>query len=139
MLELRLKKLYFLKKAFIIFHEMELFKKNTDDSDITMNRTRKRAWRNEQQVSTNTNEAIENLKTYFDSKFDDNQQQFSKEKEKLAKRMKADSKYKFRYKSNQMQFGFNESICDKVDTIVKLIKRGSQKSVEIGQIHQRGY
>ena len=53
MLELRLKKLYFLKKAFIIFHEMELFLKNTDDSDITMNRTRKRAWRNEQQVSTN--------------------------------------------------------------------------------------
>ena len=38
-----------------------------------------------------------------------------------------------------MQFGFNESICDKLDTIVKLIKRGSQKSVEIGQIHQRGY
>ena len=44
---------------------------NTDDSDIIMNRTRKRAWRNEQQVSTNTNEAIENLTTYFDSKFDD--------------------------------------------------------------------
>ena len=32
---------------------------NTDDSDIIMNHTRKRAWRNEQQVSTNTNEAIE--------------------------------------------------------------------------------
>ena len=43
---------------------------NTDDSDITLNRTRKRAWRNEQQASTNTIEAIENLKTYFDSKFD---------------------------------------------------------------------
>ena len=27
---------------------------NTDDNDITMNRTRKRAWRNEQQASTNT-------------------------------------------------------------------------------------
>ena len=48
-----------------------------------MNRTRKRAWRNEQQVSTNTNEAIENLKTYFDSKFDDIQQQFSKENENI--------------------------------------------------------
>ena len=68
---------------------------NTDDSDITMNRTRKREWRNEQQASTNTNEAFENLKTYFDSKFDDIQQQFSKENEKLAKRMKTDSKYKF--------------------------------------------
>ena len=53
--------------------------------------------------------------------------------------MKADSKYKFRYESNQMQFGLNKSICDKVDTIVKLIKSGSQKSVKIGQIHQRGY
>ena len=30
---------------------------NTDDSDITMNRTRKPAWRNEQQGNTNTNEA----------------------------------------------------------------------------------
>ena len=48
-----------------------------------MNRTRKRAWRNEQQASTNTNEAIENLKTYFDSKFDDIQQQFSKENENI--------------------------------------------------------
>ena len=38
---------------------------STDDSDITMNPTRKRAWRNEQQASTNTNEAIENLKTYL--------------------------------------------------------------------------
>ena len=98
---------------------------NTDDSDITMKRTRKRAWRNEQQVSTNKIEAIENLKTYFDSKFDDIQQQFSKENEKLANRMKTDSKYKFRYKSNQIKFDFNESISDKVDTIVKLIKNGS--------------
>ena len=61
---------------------------NTDDSDITMNRKRKRAWRYEQQASTNTNEAMENLKTYFDSKFDDILEQFSKENEKLAKRMK---------------------------------------------------
>ena len=44
---------------------------NTADSDITMKRTRKRAWRNEQQVSTNKIKAVENLKTYFDSKFDD--------------------------------------------------------------------
>ena len=95
----------------------------TDDSDLTMNCTRKRAWRNEQQASTNTNKAIENLKTSFDSKFDDIQQQFSKENEKRAKRMKTDSKYK----SNQIKFDFNESICDKVDTIVKLIKNGSQK------------
>ena len=41
--------------------------------------------------------------------------------------MKTDLKYKFRYKSNQIQFDFNESICDKVDTIVKLIKNESQK------------
>ena len=68
---------------------------NTDDSDITQNRTRKQAWRNEQQASTNTNEAVENLKSYFDSKFDDIQQQISKEIEKLAKRMKTNSKYKF--------------------------------------------
>ena len=40
--------------------------------------------------------------------------------------MKKDSKYKFRYKSNQIQFEFNESIYDKVDTVVKLIKNGSQ-------------
>ena len=100
---------------------------NTDDSNITINCTSKRAWRNEQQASTNTNEAIENLKTYFDSKFDDIQQQFSKENEKLAKRMKTDSKYNFRFKSNQIQFDFNESNSDKVDTIVKLIKNGSQK------------
>ena len=99
---------------------------STDDSDITMNPTRKQAWRNEQQASTNTNKAIENLKTYFDSTFDDIQQQFSKENEKLTKRMKKDSKYKFRYKSNQIQFEFNESIYDKVDTVVKLIKNGSQ-------------
>ena len=65
---------------------------NTDD---TQNRTRKQAWRNEQQASTNTNEAVENLKSYFDSKFDDIQQQISKEIEKLAKRMKTNSKYKF--------------------------------------------
>ena len=68
---------------------------NTDDSDITQNRTRKQAWRNEQQASTNTNKAVENLKSYFDSKFDDIQQQISKEIEKLAKRMKTNSKYKF--------------------------------------------
>ena len=102
---------------------------STDDSDITMNRTRKRAWGNEQQASTNTNEAIENLRTYFeiDDKFDDIQQQFSKENEKLVKRMKTDSKYKFRYKSNQIQFDFNESICNKVGSIVKLIKNWSPK------------
>ena len=57
----------------------------TDDSDITMNRTRKSAWRNEQQTNTNTNEAIENFKIYFDSKFDDIQQQFSKETKNLPK------------------------------------------------------
>ena len=57
----------------------------TDDSDITMNHTRKPAWRNEQQANTNTNEAIENFKTYFDSKFDDIQQQFSKETKNLPK------------------------------------------------------
>ena len=102
---------------------------STDDSDITMNRTRKRAWGNEQQASTNTNEAIENLRTYFeiDDKFDDIQQQFSKENEKLVKRMKSDSKYKFCYKSNQIQFDFNESICNKVGSIVKLIKNWSPK------------
>ena len=99
---------------------------NTDDSDITMNRTRKRAWGNEQQGSTNTSEATENLKTYFDTNFDDIQQQFLRENGKLNKRMKADSKYKFRYKRNQIQLDFNESICDKVDTIVKLTKNGSQ-------------
>ena len=58
---------------------------NTDDSDITMNRTRKRAWGNEQQGSTNTNEATENLKTYFDFKFDDIQQQFLEKTENLTK------------------------------------------------------
>ena len=41
--------------------------------------------------------------------------------------MKAETKHKFRYKSNQIQFDFNESISDKVDTIVKLIKNVSQK------------
>ena len=41
--------------------------------------------------------------------------------------MKTDSKYKFHYKSNQTQFDLNESICDKANTIVKLIKNGSQK------------
>ena len=41
--------------------------------------------------------------------------------------MKADSKYKFRYKSYQIQFDFNESISDKVDTIVKLIKKGHKR------------
>ena len=93
-----------------------------------MNRTRKRAWRNnKQQASTNTNKAIKNLKTYFNSNFSDIQQQFSKAYEKLAKRMKTDSKYKSRYKSNQIQFDFNESICDKAGTIVKPIKNGSQK------------
>ena len=40
--------------------------------------------------------------------------------------MKTDSKYRFRYKCNQIKFDFNESISDKVDTIVKLIKNGSQ-------------
>ena len=94
---------------------------------LSMNRKRKQAWRNKQKASTNTNEAIENIKTYFDSKFDDIQQQFSKENKKLAKRMKADSKYKFRYKSNQIRFDLNESISDKVDTIVKLIKNRLQK------------
>ena len=92
-----------------------------------MNRTRKRAWRNKKQASTNTNKAIKNLKTYFNSNFSDIQQQFSKVYEKLAKITKTDSKYKSRYKSNQIQFDFNESICDKVDNIVKLIKNGSQK------------
>ena len=92
-----------------------------------MNRTRKRAWRNKQQASTNTNKAIKNLKTYFNSNFSDIQQQFSKVYEKLAKRMNTDSKYKSRYKSNQIQFDFNESICDKANTIVKPIKNGSQK------------
>ena len=51
-----------------------------------------------------------------------------------------DSKYKFRYKSDQIQLDLNESICNKVDTIVKVIKNGSQKRAsKIGQIHQRGY
>ena len=81
---------------------------NTDGSDITLNRARKRAWRNEQQASTNTNKATENLKTYFDSTFDDIQQQFSKENKKLAKRMKTDSKLSFttrviRYNSISMK------------------------------------
>ena len=40
--------------------------------------------------------------------------------------MKADSKYKFCYKRNKIQLYFNESICDKVETIVKLTKHGSQ-------------
>ena len=97
------------------------------NADVVINCTRKRSWRNEQQANTNTNEAIENFKTYFDSKFDDIQQQFSKESEKLAKRMKTDSKYKFCYKSNQIQFDFNESICNKANTIIKLIKNRSLK------------
>ena len=41
------------------------------------------------------------------------QQQFLKENKKFAKKMKTDLKYKFRYKSNQIQFDFNESICDR--------------------------
>ena len=59
---------------------------NTDDSDINMNRTGKRTWRSEQQASTNTNEAIENLKIYFDSKFDDIQQQFLKRKRETCQK-----------------------------------------------------
>ena len=43
--------------------------------------------------------------------------------------MKTDSKYRFCYKSNQTQFDFNNSICNKVDTIVKLFKNRSQKGV----------
>ena len=43
--------------------------------------------------------------------------------------MKTDSKYRFRYKSNQIKFDFNKSICNKVDTIVKLFKNRSQKGV----------
>ena len=57
-----------------------------------MNHTKKRAWRNKQKASTNTNKATENLKTYFDSKFNDIQQQFSKENEKPGKGIENRSK-----------------------------------------------
>ena len=43
--------------------------------------------------------------------------------------MKTDLKYKFHYKSNHAQFGFKESIIDKLETITKLIKSDSKKRV----------
>ena len=52
---------------------------------------------------------------------------FQKKMKNLAKELKTDSKYNFCYKSNQIEFDFNENICDKVETIVKLIKNRSQK------------
>ena len=89
------------------------------DSSVINIRQRKR--RNEQ----SDDGVLDKLKGYFDKKFQEVKSELSKENEKLSKRIKLEPKHQFKYKSNQMQYEFNSSIREQLESIIRLVKSGS--------------
>ena len=51
----------------------------------------------------------------------------TKENEQLPKRLKHNPVYKFKCKSNQVQYDFDFSIIDQLQAFIKPVKRGSRK------------
>ena len=99
----------------------------SDDSSIIINRRGKKRGRvqDEADVSTRrgeTNKLFHDLRSYFDSKFREAQ----KENEILAKKIKTDL-HKLKYRGNQLQLDFNDSIIAQLESITRHIKNNLTK------------
>ena len=99
----------------------------SDDSSIIISRRGKKRRRvqDDADVSTRsgeTNKLFRDLRSYFDSKFSEAQ----KENERLAKKIKTDS-HKLKYRGNQLQLDFNDSIIAQLESITHHIKNNLTK------------
>ena len=94
----------------------------SDDSSIIINRRGKKRRRvqDEGHISTRSveqNKLLHDLRSYFDSKFSEAQ----KENGRLAKKTKTDP-HKLKYRGNQLQLDFNDSIIAQLESITRHTK-----------------
>ena len=68
---------------------------------------------------------------YFDQKFLSLKRELSTGAAEMAhKKLKAEENREFKYKSNKMQYEFNQSICDKAERALELLEDQSRKKVK---------
>ena len=98
-----------------------------DDSSIIINRRgkKRRTVQDEGDVSMRSgeqNKLLHNLRSFFDSKFSEAQ----KENDRLAKKIRTDP-HKLKYRGNQLQLDFNDSIIAQLEFITRHIKNNLTK------------
>ena len=99
----------------------------SDDSSAIINRRGKKQRRvqDEEDVSMRSgeqNKLFHDLRSYFDSKFSEAR----KENERLAKKIRTDT-HELKYRGNQLQLDFNDSIIAQLESITRHIKNSLTK------------
>ena len=99
----------------------------SDDSSIIINRRGKKLRRVQDEGDVNMrsgekNKLFHDLRSYFDSKFSEAR----KENERLAKKIRTDL-HKLKYRGNQLQIDFNDSIIAQLEPITPHIKNNLTK------------
>ena len=98
-----------------------------DDSSIIINRRgkKRRTVQDEGDVrmrSGEQNKLLHDLRSFFDSKFSEAQ----KENDRMAKKIRTDL-HKLKYRGNQLQLDFNDSIIAQLEFITRHIKNNLTK------------
>lgn len=91
--------------------------------------------RGENQTTENTNlsnaESMSLMCNYFDKKFLSFKRELSTDAAEIAhKKLKVEENREFKYKSNKMQYEFNQSISDKADRALELLEDRSIRKVK---------
>ena len=76
-------------------------------------------------TNLNNGETFSLMKSYFDSKFKSLKRDLTCESEDTPR--KKPHQREFKYKSNKIQFEFNNSVLDKIEEVLQLIKEGARK------------
>ena len=101
----------------------------SDDSSIIINRRGKKLRRVQDEGDVNMrsgekNKLFHDLRSYFDSKFSEAR----KENERLAKKIRTNP-HKLKYRGNQLQLDFNDSIIAQLKSITRHIKNNLTKKL----------
>ena len=94
------------------------------ESEDTIEFSKKRI-RNDEEEGQDQVLSFQELKSYFDRKFEDINKKFSVETKHLAKRITKPAVPSFNYKGNGIQHEFNLNLIEDLEVLIPLIQKGS--------------
>ena len=94
------------------------------ESEDTAEFSKKRK-RNDEEEEQDQVLSFQELKSYFDKKFEDINEKFSVETKYLAERIKEPAVPTFNYKGNRIQHEFNLNLIEDMEALIPVIQKGS--------------
>ena len=94
------------------------------ESEDTIEFGKKRK-RNKEEEGQDQVLSFRELKSYFDTKFEDINKKFSVETKYLAKKLKKPAVPSFNYKGNRIQHELNLNLIEDMEVLIPLIQKGS--------------